>query len=139
MIPVSFSLFLYFSLFLLLLLLLFYVIIYFYKNFIIIIIILFIYFFLKIILFFHVQVCSGMFRHVPECSMFLVLSTAPQTSCGVCFCSSRIHFSPHEQNKPHRTSAGRLLLTFLSLDFKGASGKFEVEYCGLDYKISAGI
>ena len=51
MIPVSFSLFLYFSLFLLLLLL-FHVIIYFYKNFIIII--LFIYFFLKIILFFHV-------------------------------------------------------------------------------------
>ena len=74
MIPVSFSLFLYFSLFLLLLLL-FYVIIYFYKNFIIIII-LFIYFFLKIILFFHVPGCSGMFRHVPECSMFLVLSTA---------------------------------------------------------------
>ena len=63
MIPVSFSLFLYFSLFLLLLLL-FYVLIYFYKNFIIIIIILFIYFFLKIILFFHVPGCSGMF-HVP--------------------------------------------------------------------------
>ena len=62
MIPVSFSLFLCFSLFLLLLLL-FYVIIYFYKNFIIIIIIiLFIYFF--------------MLRDVPECSMFLVLSTA---------------------------------------------------------------
>ena len=80
MIPVSFSLFLYFSLFLLLLLL-FYVIIYFYKNFIIIIIIiLFIYFFLKIILFFHVPGCSGMFRHVPECSMFLVLSTANLTN-----------------------------------------------------------
>ena len=61
MIPVSFSLFLYFSLFLLL----FYVITYFYKNFIIIIIILFIYFFLKIILFFHVPGCSGMF-HVPD-------------------------------------------------------------------------
>ena len=56
MIPVSFSLFLYFSLFLLLLLL-FYVIIYFYKNFIIII-----FFFLKIILFFHVPACSGMFH-----------------------------------------------------------------------------
>ena len=68
MIPVSFSLFLYFSLFLLLLLL-FYVIIYCYKNFIIIIIIiLFIYFFLKIILFFHVPGCSGMFRNVPACS-----------------------------------------------------------------------
>ena len=57
MTPVSFSLFLYFSLFLLLLL--FYVIVYFYKNFIIII-----FFFLKIILFFHVPGCSGMF-HVP--------------------------------------------------------------------------
>ena len=51
-----------------LLLLLFYVVIYFYKNFIIIII-LFIYFFLKIILFFHVPGCSGMFRNVP-CSWF---------------------------------------------------------------------
>ena len=66
MIPVSFSLFLHFSLFSLLLLL-FYVIIYFYKKFIIIVI-LFIYFFLKIILFFHVPGCSGMFRNVPECS-----------------------------------------------------------------------
>ena len=66
MIPVSFSLFLYFSLFLSLL---FYVIIYFYKNYFIIIIILFIYFFLKVILFFHVPGCSSMFRNVP-CSRF---------------------------------------------------------------------
>ena len=61
MIPVSFSLFLYFSLFLLLLLLLFYVIIYFYKNVIIIIIL-----FLEIILFFHVPGYSGMFRNVSD-------------------------------------------------------------------------
>ena len=33
-------------------------------------------FFLKIILFFHVPGCSGMFRNVPACSMFLVLSMA---------------------------------------------------------------
>ena len=33
-------------------------------------------FFLKISLFFHVTGCSGMFRNVPECSMFRVLSTA---------------------------------------------------------------
>ena len=69
MIPVSLSLFLYFSLFLLL----FYVIIYFYKNYFIIII-LFIYFFLEI-MFRDVPGCSGMFRDVPECSMFRVLST----------------------------------------------------------------
>ena len=84
MIPVSFSLFLYFSLFIFLLFLLFYVIIYFYKNFIIIIIIILfliiIFFFLKIILFFHVPGCSGMFRNVPACSMFRVLSTARQAS-----------------------------------------------------------
>ena len=86
MIPVSFSLFLYFFL----LLLLFYVIIYFYKKFIIIIIILFIYFFLKIILFFHVPGCSGMFRNVPACSgMFHVpvLSTALQQ---ICFTKNRL-------------------------------------------------
>ena len=44
---------------------------------------------------------------------------SPQTSCGVCFCSSRIHFSPRSvgrnecvtnKNKPHRTSAGRLII-----------------------------
>ena len=76
MIPVSFSLFLYFSLFLLLLLLLFYVIIYFYKNYFIIIIIFYLFiFFLKVILFFHVLGCSGMFGNVAECSMFLVLSS----------------------------------------------------------------
>ena len=54
--------------------LLFYVIINFYKNYFIIIILLYI-FFMKIILFFHVPECSGMFRNVPECSMFQVLST----------------------------------------------------------------
>ena len=45
--------------------------------------ILFIYFFLKIILFFHVPGCSGMFRNVPACSgMFHVpvLSTALKES-----------------------------------------------------------
>ena len=47
--------------------------------------------------------------------------TSTQTSCGVCFCSSRIHFSPRRnecvmnKNKPHRTSAGRLSWT---LDFR---------------------
>ena len=34
-----------------------------------------IFLFMKIILYFHVPGCSGMFRNVPECSMFLVLST----------------------------------------------------------------
>ena len=29
----------------------------------------------KLLLFFHVRGCSGMFRNVPECSVFLVLST----------------------------------------------------------------
>ena len=52
-------------------LLLFYVIINFYKNHFIIIIILF-YFFMN---FFFISSCSGMFRHVPECSVFRVLST----------------------------------------------------------------
>ena len=37
--------------------------------------ILFINFFLEVILFFHVPGCAGMFRNVPECSMFLFLST----------------------------------------------------------------
>ena len=50
----------------------------FYKNYfiiIIIIIILLYFFFMKIIFIFS---CSGMFRDVPECSMFLVLSTPLQ-------------------------------------------------------------
>ena len=49
--------------------LLFYVIISFYENYFFIIIF---FFFMKIILIFS---CSGMFRNVPECSMFRVLST----------------------------------------------------------------
>ena len=70
-IPVSFSwLFHYFSFFFLL----FYVIINFYKNYFIIIILLY-FFSWKLFLFFHVPGCSGMFRHVPECSVFQVLST----------------------------------------------------------------
>ena len=46
------------------------VVINFYKNY-------YYYFFFswKLFLFLHVPGCSGMFRHVPECSMFLVLST----------------------------------------------------------------
>ena len=67
MIPVSFSLFLYFSLFLLLLLL-FYVITYFYKNFIMIIILFLFFFFLENYFIFSCSGCSGMFRHVPACS-----------------------------------------------------------------------
>ena len=64
MIRVSFSLFLslsvvcYFTLLLIL------------KNYFIII-----FSFMKIIFIFHVPGCSGMFRHVPQCSVFLVLST----------------------------------------------------------------
>ena len=75
MIPLSFSLFLYFSFFLLLLLLLFYVIINFYKNYFIILFYLFLFFMKMFFLFFHVPGFSGMFRNVPECSMFRVLST----------------------------------------------------------------
>ena len=71
-IPVSFSwLFHCFSFFFLLL----YVIINIYKNYFIIIILLYS-FSWKLFFFLHVPGCSGMFRHVPECSMFLVLSTA---------------------------------------------------------------
>ena len=51
--------------------LLFYVIINFYKNYVIIILLL-LFFSMKIIFIFS---CFGMFRHVPECSMFRVLST----------------------------------------------------------------
>ena len=51
--------------------LLFYVIINFYKKYFIIIIFFF-FFFMKIIFIFS---CSGMFRDVPECYMFLVLSS----------------------------------------------------------------
>ena len=51
---------------------LFYVIISFYKNYFIFIILFLIFFFMKIIFIFS---CSGMFRNVPECSLFLVLST----------------------------------------------------------------
>ena len=55
--------------------LLFYVIINFYKKFFY-----YYYYFIylfswKLFLFFHVPGCSGMFRHVPECSVFQVLST----------------------------------------------------------------
>ena len=63
MIRVSFSLFFSFSF------LLFYVIINF-KN-----LFYHYFFFMKIIFIFHVPGCSGMFRHVPQCSVFLVLST----------------------------------------------------------------
>ena len=51
---------------------LFYVIISFYKNYFIFIILFLIFFFMKIIFIFS---CSGMLRHVPECSVFRVLST----------------------------------------------------------------
>ena len=77
-IPVSFSwLFHCFSFFLLL----FYVINNFYKNYFVIIILLYI-FFMKIIFIFP---CSGMFRDVPECSVFLVLSTAVMYSAAGSF------------------------------------------------------
>ena len=33
----------------------------------------------KLFLFFHVPACSGMFRNVPECFVFRVLSTPHQT------------------------------------------------------------
>ena len=52
--------------------LLFYVIINFYRNYFIVIIIFLNFFFMKIIFIFS---RSGMFRNVPECSMFRVLST----------------------------------------------------------------
>ena len=58
--------------------LLVYVIISFYKNYFIIIIILFIYFhenYFYFFMFLDVPECSGLFRHVQECSMFRVLST----------------------------------------------------------------
>ena len=51
----------------------------FYKNYFVIIILLY-FVFMKIIVIFHVPGCSGMFRDVPECSVFRVLSTA-QPSC----------------------------------------------------------
>ena len=51
-----------------------YVIINFYKKCFFIIILLYL-FSWKLFLFFHVLGCSGMFRHVPECSVFRVLST----------------------------------------------------------------
>ena len=51
----------------------YFVIINFYKNYVIIIILFNYYFFMKITFIFS---CSGMFRNVSECSMFLVLSTS---------------------------------------------------------------
>ena len=62
---------------------LFYVIISFYKNYFIFIILFLIFFFMKISFIFS---CSGMFRHVPECSVFRVLSTPPYSSCHGCKC-----------------------------------------------------
>ena len=56
--------------------LLFYVIINFHKNYFIIIIILLYFFSWKLFLFLHVPGCSEMFRDVPACSVFRVLSTA---------------------------------------------------------------
>ena len=73
MIRVSFSLFLSLSVFCCFTLLLIFI-----KNYFIIIIILFIYFHENYFYFFmfrDVPGCSGMFRHVPECSMFRILST----------------------------------------------------------------
>ena len=67
-----FFIFFLFFLLLLLLLLLFYVIINF-KKYIFHFFIFFRYFFYE---FFFIFSCSGMFRNVPECSMFRVLSTA---------------------------------------------------------------
>ena len=55
----------------------YFVIINFYKNYVIIIILFNFFFSWKLLLFFHVSGSSGMFRPVPECSMFLVLSTPP--------------------------------------------------------------
>ena len=42
---------------------------------IILLLLFYLFIFMKIILFFHVPECSGMFRNVPACSMFWVLST----------------------------------------------------------------
>ena len=63
--------------------LLFHVIISFYKIIIIIIIIIVIIFFFheNYLLFFHVQECSGMFRYVPKCSVFRILSTPAPSTC----------------------------------------------------------
>ena len=69
--------------------LLFYVLINFYKNYFIIIIILLFFLFMKVIFIFscsgmlrdaYVPECSGMFRNVPGCSMFRILST-PLRNC----------------------------------------------------------
>ena len=55
----------------------------------------------KLLLFFHVRGCSGMFRHVPECSMFLVLSTpvwkATQAWLGGKSCLAHINPSNFQQ------------------------------------------
>ena len=51
----------------------------FYKNYVFINILLF-FFSWKLLLFFHVPGCSGLFRHVPECSMFRILSTPKKSS-----------------------------------------------------------
>ena len=75
MIRVSFSLFLSLSVFCYFTLLLIFMTI------ILLLLLLFIYFFMKIIFIFS---CSGMLRNVPECSMFLVLST-PDNSIAFVF------------------------------------------------------
>ena len=71
MIRVSFSLFLSLSVFCYFTLLLIFI------KIILLLLLFYLFIFMKIIFIFS---CSGMFRHVPECSVFRVLST-PQTTC----------------------------------------------------------
>ena len=83
----SFFIFIFFFFFLLLLLL-FYVII----N--LKIYIYYFFYFLSLFFyeFFFVFSCSGMFRNVPECSMFLILSTARKTACCTDRCAMKCTF-----------------------------------------------
>ena len=73
MIRVSFSLFLCLSVFCYFTLLLIFI------KIVLLLLLFYLFIFMKMFFFFmfrDVPVCSGMFRHVPECSMFRILSTA---------------------------------------------------------------